>query len=54
VDTAGILERFDRQMRRDAADADGIHSGGSWNARAVAFVQLTATVPSVIPGRLPG
>lgn len=30
--TEPLLELFDRQMRRDAADADGLHVGGEWNA----------------------
>jgi GNAT superfamily N-acetyltransferase len=32
VETERILELFDRQMRRDAADEDGIFVGGEWNA----------------------
>jgi GNAT superfamily N-acetyltransferase len=31
VETERILELFDRQMRRDASDAGGLHSGGGWN-----------------------
>jgi GNAT superfamily N-acetyltransferase len=27
-----MLELFDRQMRRDAADEDGLYVGGEWNA----------------------
>ena len=30
--TEPLLELFDRQMRRDAADADGLYVGGEWNA----------------------
>jgi GNAT superfamily N-acetyltransferase len=32
VETAPLLELFDRQMRRDAADEDGVYLGGEWNA----------------------
>jgi GNAT superfamily N-acetyltransferase len=32
VATEPILELFDRQMRRDAADEDGLYVGGEWNA----------------------
>jgi GNAT superfamily N-acetyltransferase len=31
VETEPVLELFDRQMRRDAADADGLLVGGGWN-----------------------
>ena len=30
--TEPLLELFDRQMRRDAADDDGLYVGGEWNA----------------------
>lgn len=32
MDQAEILALFDRQMRRDAADADGLHVGDGWSA----------------------
>jgi GNAT superfamily N-acetyltransferase len=32
VETEPILALFDRQMRRDDADEDGLHVGGEWNA----------------------
>lgn len=32
METERILELFDRQMRRDAADEDGLYLGGEWNA----------------------
>jgi hypothetical protein len=31
VEAESILELFDRQMRRDAADADGINAGREWS-----------------------
>lgn len=31
METEPILELFDRQMRRDASDADGLRAGGGWN-----------------------
>lgn len=32
MDRAEILRLFDRQMRRDAADTDGLHIGDGWSA----------------------
>ena len=31
MDTEPILDLFDRQMRRDASDEDGLRAGGGWN-----------------------
>lgn len=31
METEPILELFDRQMRRDASDLDGLRSAGGWN-----------------------
>ncbi len=31
MDTEPLLELFDRQMRRDASDDDGLFAGGEWN-----------------------
>lgn len=32
MEMAELLEQFDRQVRRAAADEDGIYAGGDWNA----------------------